>query len=118
MPQREELEKKRMKFLLCSPGTGLCPLWASVPPPGKQQVCLSLPAAPPPLSSVSLDMVPPSEHRLDVAELCLPGSQVCGLEDKEPGRSWPGQRKEGGDARRTEKEEGIWTPELQGGCVS
>ena len=39
-------------------------------------------------------MVPPSEHSLDVAEPCLPGSQACGLEDNEPGRSWPGQRKE------------------------
>lgn len=35
----------------CYPGSGLCPLWASVPPPGKQEVevCLSLPEAPPPL---------------------------------------------------------------------
>ena len=39
-------------------------------------------------------MVPPSEHSLDVAELCLPGSQACGLEDSEPRKSWPGQRKE------------------------
>ena len=39
-------------------------------------------------------MVPPSEHSMDVAEPCLPGSQACGLEDSEPGRSWPGQRKE------------------------
>ena len=39
-------------------------------------------------------MVPPSEQGLDVAEPCLPSSQACGLEDCEPGRSWPGQRKE------------------------
>ena len=38
-------------------------------------------------------MVPPSEHSLDMAESCLPSSQVCGLEDSEPERSWPGQRK-------------------------
>ena len=85
MPQREGLEKERMRFLLYDPGSGLCPLWASVPPPGKQQLYLSLPAAPPPLSSVSLDIVPPSEHSLDVAEPCLPSSQTCGLEDSEPG---------------------------------
>ena len=53
-------------------------------------------------------MVPPSEPSLDVAEPCLPSSQACGLEDSEPGRSWPGQRKEGGGAGRTEKE-GRWT---------
>ena len=39
-------------------------------------------------------MVTPSEHRLDVAEPCLPSSQACGLEDRELGRSWLGQRKE------------------------
>ena len=54
-------------------------------------------------------MVPPSEPSLDVAEPCLPSSQACRLEDSEPGRSWPGQRKEGGGARRTEKEEGRRT---------
>ena len=62
-------------------------------------------------------MVPRSEQSLDVAEPCLPSNQTCGLEDSEPGRSWLGQRKDGGGARRTEKE-GRWTPELQGGCVS
>ena len=67
---------------------------------------------------MSLDMVPSSEHSLDVAEPCLPSNQTCGLEDSEPGRSWLGQRKEGRGARRTEKEEGRWTLELQGGCVS
>ena len=41
-------------------------------------------------------MVPLSEHSLDVAEPCLPSSQVCGLEDGEPGRSRSGQKKEGG----------------------
>ena len=51
----------------------------------------------------------PSEHSLDVAEPCLPGSQVCGLEAAEPGRSWPGQRKEEGGARRAEKGEMRWT---------
>jgi len=60
---------------------------------------------------MSLDMVPQRHHSLDVAEPCLPISQACGLEDKEPGRSWPGQRKEGGGAGRTGKEEGRWTPE-------
>ena len=45
-------------------------------------------------------MVPPSEHSLDVAEPCRPSSQVCGLEDWELGRSWPGQRKEE-EVRRT-----------------
>ena len=39
-------------------------------------------------------MVPPSGHSLGVAEPCLPCSQACGLEDRELGRSWPGQRKE------------------------
>ena len=39
------------------------------------------------LLSVSLDVVPLIEHSLDVAEPCLPGSQVCGLEDGEPGKS-------------------------------
>ena len=41
-------------------------------------------------------MVPLSEHSLNVAELCLPSSQACELEDSEPGNSRPGQRKEGG----------------------
>ena len=41
-----------------------------------------------------LDVVSPSEYSLDVAEPCLPSSQTCGLEDREPGRSWSGQRKE------------------------
>ena len=46
MSQREGLGKERMRFLLCDPGSGLCPLWASVPPPGNQQLCLSLPSSP------------------------------------------------------------------------
>ena len=54
-------------------------------------------------------MVPPSEHSLDVAEPCLPSSQACGVEDGEPGRSWPEQRKEGRGARRAEKGEMRWT---------
>ena len=54
-------------------------------------------------------MVPPSEHSLVVAEPCLPGSQACGLEDSELGRSWPEQRKERGGARRAEKGEMGWT---------
>lgn len=35
-------------------------------------------------------MVPPSQHSLDVAEPCLPGSQACELEDGEPGKVMAG----------------------------
>ena len=53
-------------------------------------------------------MVPPLEYSLDVAEPCLPSSQTCGLEDREPGRSWSGQRKE------EEVPEGPEVPEGRG----
>ena len=33
-------------FQLCGPGQGLCPLWASVPPPGNQQVLPESPSSP------------------------------------------------------------------------
>ena len=34
-----------MGFLLCDPGSGLCPLWDSVPPPGKQPESPSSPSS-------------------------------------------------------------------------
>lgn len=37
-------------------------------------------------------MVPPSEHSLDVAEPCLPSSQVCGSKTVSQ-KNRPGQRK-------------------------
>ena len=47
-------------------------------------------------------MVPQRDHSLDMAEPCLPSSQVCGLEDGEPGRSRSGQKKEGGGEMETQ----------------
>ena len=65
---------------------------------------------------MSLDVVPPSEHSLGVAEPCLPHSQACGLEDREPGRSRSGERKEEEAPEGQRRRKGDGHSERQGGC--
>ena len=95
-----------MRFLLSDPGSGLRPLWASVPPPGKQQLYLSLPAAPPPLSSVSLDMVPREITAwMWLSPACPAARRVDWKAGSREGHGWDRGRKEDvpeGQRRRRE----------------
>ena len=103
MAQREDLGKERNEGFSCVPLGKTCALSGPQFPHLKRRALPESPSSPSSILICEPERGSPSEHSLDVAEPHLPSSQACGLEDSELGRSWPGQKKEGGGVRRAEK---------------